>query len=100
MTKTFIASLFAAALFSSTAAMANTSADTAPDRLPAASPSTSARMLPSAAESAALASTVWEGGQSGMQVRPTKAMQPMARTVATPSASLMAGAPYQFGAAN
>jgi hypothetical protein len=43
---------------------------------------------------------VWEGGQSGMQVRPTKAMQPMARTVATPSTSLMAGAPYQFGAAN
>jgi hypothetical protein len=101
MTNSILATLFAATLFSASAAMANTSADTAPDRLPALTSSTSLKSVPSAAESAAIASMAWEGGQAGSQVRPSvTAQKPMARSAAMPSPSLLAGAPYQSGAAN
>lgn len=101
MTKTLFASLIAATLFSATAAMANTSADTAPDRLPMATPSSSAKVAPSPAETAAMGSMVWEGGQAGTQVRPAMT-KPMARGTASHGTTMSAlqGAPYQFGAAN
>jgi hypothetical protein len=100
MTKSILATLFAATLFSASTAMANTSADTAPDRLPAASSSTSPRNVPSAAESAAIASMAREGGQAGQVRVAMPAQKAMGRTAAIASPALMAGAPYQFGAAN
>jgi hypothetical protein len=84
MTKSLLATLFAAAFFPASAAMANTSADTAPDRLPAATSSTSARNVPSAAESAAIASMAWEGGQAGQVRAAMPAHKVMGRTAAVP----------------
>jgi hypothetical protein len=104
MTKTLFATLCAASLFTASAAMANTSADTAPDRLPAVSSSSTVRTAPAMA---GIDSRAYEGGQAAT---PAALQQPMSssprgriamggsRTAST--GSLMAGQPYQSGAAN
>jgi hypothetical protein len=106
MKKIALVSLCAASLFTVSAAMANTSADSAPDRLPMLTSSTSAKAAPA---TAADASMVWEGGQAGM--RPAMGATSTPRSprdrstmgaASAERASVMAGygEPYKFGAAN
>ena len=112
MNKTFLAAICTAGVFASAASFANTSADTAPDRMPAWTAGSS----PAAAvRASAEPFGVWEGGQTGAQQRvsaaPADAMQqqhaaatgrvamgaPAARGAAT---KVSKGQPYADGAAN